>query len=231
MMSQKRFDQIWSGISSSARKVYEEVPHQTPMDYKRIAAAMMRSGTNMDIDIIRGCLKALVSVGLVNEGRDGFKREGIRKAQKKVVKDLGELKSAMQEPAAAPEPFQPANKVVIRGLPAAEIPGTPAPMLPPSRPVLPPLTLPPETKPMTPETVVDHIGNLSQRIIGASLRHKNDLLDLIHRQQQEMADLGKEVADAAIEVQAQFEAGAADLADLAKLRQLAALLQDLKPKS
>lgn len=221
MMSQKRFDQVWSGISSAARKVYEEVPHVTPMDHKKIAAALLRGGTNMDIDIIRGCLKALVQAGLVTEGRDGYKREGIRKAPKKVVKDLGDLKTAMQAEAV------PAPPLAAPAAPPEPAPSTPVPRAPLTLPK----TLPSQKEIMNQETVVDHIGNLSQRIIGASLRHKNDLLDLIHRQQQEIAELGKEVADAAIEVQAQFEAGAADVADLAKLRQLAALLQDLKPKA
>ncbi len=79
MMSQSRFNLIYSGMTSIARKVYAVVPMRERWQVGQIIAEFQRSGQSADYRVIAGCLNTLIAAGLVHEPRKGeFSREPIR---------------------------------------------------------------------------------------------------------------------------------------------------------
>lgn len=67
MMNQARFNSVYNGLTSIAKKVYEAVPISEPWDTKKIVSEIHRCGTNPDPSIIAGCLNSLIAAGLVHE--------------------------------------------------------------------------------------------------------------------------------------------------------------------
>lgn len=85
-MSQTRFDAIFSGQTSIAKKVYEAVPIAESWTTRKIMAEMQRLGISQDQRTVAGCLENLRKSGLVNELMKGeFRREGIKEIGIKAV--------------------------------------------------------------------------------------------------------------------------------------------------
>lgn len=83
-MSLARFNQLHSGLSSAAQKVYEVVPIAESWTSKRINVELQRCQINMNPQIVAGCLDTLLRTGLVVEPvRGEFRREKVREAAAK----------------------------------------------------------------------------------------------------------------------------------------------------
>jgi hypothetical protein len=79
MMSQARFNRIDSGLTSTARKVYNAVPLQESWSAQQIVAELKRGGVTHNFAIIVGCLNSLIQAGIVRETDKGmFCREPIK---------------------------------------------------------------------------------------------------------------------------------------------------------
>ena len=78
-MSQSRFDAIFSGQTSIAKKVYEAVPIAESWNARKIMTELSRLGISQDQRTVTGCLENLRKSGLVNEFLKGeFRREPIK---------------------------------------------------------------------------------------------------------------------------------------------------------
>jgi hypothetical protein len=107
-MSQSRFDAIFSGQSSIAKKVYDAVPIVESWTAKKILSELSRQGITQDPRTITGCLDTLKRSGLIHEFMKGeFRRE--------VIKEL----SAKAEVPAEKEPA-PASKPIVVAPPPVE---------------------------------------------------------------------------------------------------------------
>lgn len=85
-MSQSRFDQIFTGQSSIAKKVYEAIPIAESWSVRNVMAELARQGTNQDQRTVMGCIDGLKRAGLVNElVRGEFRREGIKAEPAKTI--------------------------------------------------------------------------------------------------------------------------------------------------
>lgn len=88
-MSHSRFDAIFSGQSSIAKKVYEAVPIAESWNAKKIQSELTRQGITQDPRTIAGCLDTLRKSGLINELLRGeFRREVIKDPVVKVTSDV-----------------------------------------------------------------------------------------------------------------------------------------------
>ncbi|MBV6321922.1 hypothetical protein [Duganella violaceipulchra] len=103
-ISQSRFEAIFSGQSSVAKKVYDAVPISESWNVKRITAELIRQGTGQDPRTIAGCLDTLKRSGLINELLRGeFRRESVKEVTVKKVEV--EVNS---KPVGVPTPEAPA---------------------------------------------------------------------------------------------------------------------------
>lgn len=99
-MRHSRFQQIASGLSSIALKVYEAVPINEAWTAPQINGELRRKGITKPGDIVEGCLSNLVDNGLVLERPTGtFRRVEVREPEKKPM--------AVVTPIAAPAPVDP----------------------------------------------------------------------------------------------------------------------------
>lgn len=101
-MNQARFNGVYNGLTSIAKKVYEAVPISEPWDTKKIVSELHRCGVNTDPSIIAGCLNSLISAGLVHEP-----------STKMFVRVQIKPKPAREEraPQDAPEPIKATNEI------------------------------------------------------------------------------------------------------------------------
>lgn len=151
-MSQARFKQIYSGLSSQAAKVYDHVPIEEEWSASEIATALTRANIGMAFNVISGCLNSLKQAGLIAENKAGcWRREKVRAPyQKRTLADLGlEIK---REAAKA----------------AGPAPTLPNPTVTPKEPEM--------TKPE--ESLVDRLGSLAQMIAATAERHQGEMRDL-----------------------------------------------------
>lgn len=97
-MSHSRFCGIYNGLTALAKKVYEAVPISAPWGLSEVHAELVRTGSDPGKAIVEGCLKSLVSSGLVKERALTFIRIPVREKIEHVKKD--EEPMATQQPAA-----------------------------------------------------------------------------------------------------------------------------------
>lgn len=110
MMSRSRFDQVFSGMTSAAQKVYDCIPKADLWSQKQIVIEVQRRQMNMDFQIIAGCIDTLRRAGLVDEPEKGvFRQAGIREKAPKPVsteKESNLMVHTTKTTAAAPAPAQ-----------------------------------------------------------------------------------------------------------------------------
>jgi hypothetical protein len=84
-MNEARFNEIHTGLTGIAKKVYGAVPAGEPWSAKQICGEMQRAtGSLPDTRIAIGCLNSLISAGLVREPKLGqFIRVQIKKKAEK----------------------------------------------------------------------------------------------------------------------------------------------------
>lgn len=81
-ISKARFNQIFNGQSSSAKKVYSAVPIAEGWNARQITTELIRNGVGIDKRVISGCLDTLVDAGLVNELiRGDFRRVHVKEEE------------------------------------------------------------------------------------------------------------------------------------------------------
>lgn len=90
MMSAPRLKQLMSGLTATATRVYDVVPHDEDWTAKQIFGELARQGRNMDFTIVQGCLDSLRQSGLINETKGGFRREPVRRRAAR-LQDLDQL--------------------------------------------------------------------------------------------------------------------------------------------
>lgn len=117
MMSQARFNAIYNGMTSAARKVYDVVPIAEAWDKVQIARELRRLNISLDIKVFDACLGALRDAGLIRELHQGeFQREKVREeAAKPANHDTkgGEMSSfsKMESLPAAPAKKSPLDRL------------------------------------------------------------------------------------------------------------------------
>jgi small-conductance mechanosensitive channel len=99
MLSAAKQDVLLNGQTAIARKVFEIVPIQEAWTAQQIQTAFTRTTrANIEFKTLHGCLRALVSTGLVNESRSGYyERSPTREKQTLRLADLGQLKLQQTE--------------------------------------------------------------------------------------------------------------------------------------
>lgn len=95
MISAARLKELLGGMNTAAKKVYEDVPINETWAATTICAVSNKS-RNVSYEVVRGCLDALVRAGLIRQTKDGFQREPVRPAIKK-VENLAGLRDALEE--------------------------------------------------------------------------------------------------------------------------------------
>lgn len=180
MMNQARFNSVYNGLTSIAKKVYEAVPISEPWDTKKIVSEIHRCGTNPDPSIIAGCLNSLIAAGLVHEpSAKMFVRVPVK------AKPTREAPADQENPRPAPV--------------TNEIPATVT-------------TKQPQAKQSEqPTDILEKMSALAGRV-----NHVRAYLD----------QLASDIETTALEIEEQM---AQREKDMAKLRQLQALLKDLTP--
>lgn len=78
MLSPSRFQQLWTGTTITARKVYDAVPMQDSWPISKIFGELARTGINLSYPTVSGCLDSLRKDGLIKESKDGFRRAPVR---------------------------------------------------------------------------------------------------------------------------------------------------------
>lgn len=79
MMSQARFNAIYSGQTAIAKKVYDAVPIADTWSIPQIIGELERTGFRHEYRSVAGCLATLLNAGLVQDtGKGRFCREPIR---------------------------------------------------------------------------------------------------------------------------------------------------------
>lgn len=117
-MSRSRFDAIFSGQSSIAKKVYEAVPIVESWNAKKILSELARQGITQEPRTLTGCLDTLKRSGLINELMKGeFRREVIKELSVKV--EVAQAKEAVQ----ASKPIVVAASLVEREISPMDILG------------------------------------------------------------------------------------------------------------
>lgn len=106
MMSAKRFDQLMTSITVTARKVYDCVPMVEYWAPAAIHSELHRQGVGIAVSAVQGCLESLRQTGLIKETRAGFKRVPVR--EKLGLADLKEALPAAPAPTSTPNPEQKA---------------------------------------------------------------------------------------------------------------------------
>ncbi|BEV15126.1 hypothetical protein HBDW_19140 [Herbaspirillum sp. DW155] len=96
-MRLSRFTALQQGLSATARKVFAVVPIAEPWTCAQIVAEMRRQGASLDVRIVGGCIAALLSAGLVLEGKPGHYvrvkvSEGGAKTDGRAAQQVVELK-------------------------------------------------------------------------------------------------------------------------------------------
>lgn len=90
-MRQSRFNALYQGLTATAKKVFAVVPIAEQWSPAQIVAELRRQGSSVDFRVIAGCIAALVSSGLVVEGRAGlYARVKVNEAPAKVPEQAGE---------------------------------------------------------------------------------------------------------------------------------------------
>jgi hypothetical protein len=113
MISAARLKELLGGMNTAAKKVYDDVPINETWSATNICAVSNKS-RNVSYEVVRGCLDALVRAGLIRQTKDGFQREPVRPAVKK-VENLAGLRVAIEEtkPQEKEVPMHtPANKAL-----------------------------------------------------------------------------------------------------------------------
>jgi len=79
-MNQQKFEAVYRGLTTQAKKVYECVPIAEPWTPGQIMAELHRKNISMnDRHVVMGCLNSMITAGIVIEGPRGeFRREAIR---------------------------------------------------------------------------------------------------------------------------------------------------------
>lgn len=81
-MNEARFNAVYSGLTSIARKVYDATPIASEWTASAICAELRRNGINVNLKTVQGCLSSLIGSGLVDERKLGhFIRTPVRAAK------------------------------------------------------------------------------------------------------------------------------------------------------
>lgn len=84
-MNEARFNALYAGLTSIARKVYDVTPIREEWPVSTILNELGRQGTYTSLKVVQGCLTSLVSSGLVKErGMGRFIRTTVRRPEKDV---------------------------------------------------------------------------------------------------------------------------------------------------
>lgn len=79
-MNEAKFNSIYNGLSSVAKKVYQSVPISSIWSAAQIHRELLRTGCAGDMKVTAGCLNTLLSSSLILEPRKGeFQRVAVRK--------------------------------------------------------------------------------------------------------------------------------------------------------
>jgi hypothetical protein len=97
------------GLTSEARKVFNVVPIAAAWKPNQILGELKREGINMPMNIVMGCLRALVDDGMVRQTGDSFLRVTPSERPPKLTL------SAVQQPTPEPTP-EPATKDTLTKL-------------------------------------------------------------------------------------------------------------------
>jgi hypothetical protein len=111
MMSQARFQAMYSGMSTIARKVYDAVPIAAHWNPGQVVGELSRTGSNIEYRTVAGCLSSLIDAGLVQEPVKGyFCREPVREKLPPPKKDP--MKPTAPAPAVTPAaPTSPLDRL------------------------------------------------------------------------------------------------------------------------
>lgn len=111
-MNRARFNALYNGMTSVAKKVYEAVPLVESWNHTRVNAELVRLGVNIDHHVLRGCLETLRTAGLVNEvARGEFRREAIREPKRNNEKEPAPMKTPATAAKPAPASATPFDKL------------------------------------------------------------------------------------------------------------------------
>lgn len=116
-MNAKKFDSVYNGLTSVARKVFDVTPISEKWAVDKIVSELSRRGSRVDHRVVMGALRDLCGRKLVVETSTGlFQRASIEHKPKPV-----EAK-AMAEPKAAAEAKKSAEIVTLKSQPAKKGP-------------------------------------------------------------------------------------------------------------
>lgn len=112
-ISRSRFDAVQREMTSAARKVYEATPIAELWTAHKIMAELKRTGVQMPINAVSGCIDGLIHSGVVQEPiRGNFRRAEIKEpAAKAPEPTIDELQSEiMRKPDPKPVPAAVVDK-------------------------------------------------------------------------------------------------------------------------
>jgi hypothetical protein len=76
-MNKLKFDNVYSGLNATCKKVYDCVPSNDRWKKTLIHSEIKRRGFNYDASHVDGCLHALLKSGLITDQASGFRRVDI----------------------------------------------------------------------------------------------------------------------------------------------------------
>lgn len=99
-MNKKKFTELYDGMTSQPRDVYESVPIKTSYSIGQIMDDMNRRGVAQTKTVVENCLAMMTKNGLIKQQRTGFYiREQVRDAeQMPVVTELQSNRSSKNSP-------------------------------------------------------------------------------------------------------------------------------------
>lgn len=70
-MKLSRFQGIYNGMNSLAKKVYDAVPIENAWSMHKIVRELQRMKTPMEVSQVQGCLKYMLSMGIIKKDGEG----------------------------------------------------------------------------------------------------------------------------------------------------------------
>lgn len=118
-MRHSRFTALHQGMTATAKKVFAVVPIAESWTCAQIMAELRRQGASIDFRVIGGCLAALLSSGLVIEGKPGhYARVRVSDPQAKSQESVGAPAHEIEEEKEVAEvksvPEKPAQSAIAK---------------------------------------------------------------------------------------------------------------------
>ena len=116
MVNKARFDQVFSGLTEIAKKVYHAVPDHKYCTPSWVTTELYAQGVRADKHIVQGCLNSLKKNGLLDEDQDGlFARAKVKPDIKK------EIQPKEVKPVPEKTPNNPVDKLLAISLRLADL--------------------------------------------------------------------------------------------------------------